>query len=132
MNSRGYLIDTNIVIGLLINDTLIIEFLKQADRHGMNIYLSTMTECEIFSGEGMEDRVSEIKFLDAQRYIAIDSKIARSAGNIRREQKRKGRKLKAPDAIIIATAAEHQLALVSRDSDMNFVQVEYGIPLIQL
>lgn len=27
----------------------------------------------------------------------------------------------------IATALKHQYALVSRDSDMNFVQAEYGL-----
>jgi tRNA(fMet)-specific endonuclease VapC len=91
-----------------------------------------MTECEIFSGQQMEQRSKEISFLDAQRYIEIDSDIARAAGNIRREQKQKGRKLKAPDAIIIASAWKRQLALVSRDTGMFFVQSEYGIPLIKL
>lgn len=43
----------------------------------------------------------------------------------------KGRKLKTPDAIIIASALEYELALVSRDSDMNFVETEYGITLIK-
>ncbi|UOF90060.1 PIN domain-containing protein [Fodinisporobacter ferrooxydans] len=98
----------------------------------MYIYISAMTECEIFSGQKIEQVSNEISFLNDQRYIGIDSKIARAAGDIRREQKQNGRKLKAPDAIIIASAREHQLALVSRDNDMNFVQSEYGIPLIKL
>jgi predicted nucleic acid-binding protein len=34
--------------------------------------------------------------------------------------------------MIIATAIEYNLALVSRDSDMNFVETEYGINLIKL
>jgi tRNA(fMet)-specific endonuclease VapC len=132
MAHAGYLLDTNIIIGLFGNDQAVIGFLKQAARDKIYIYISAMTECEIFSGQQMEQRSQEISFLDAQRYIEIDSGIARAAGNIRREQKQKGRKLKAPDAIIIASAWKRQLALVSRDTDMFFVQSEYGIPVIKL
>src|SRR5665647_39074 len=104
MNYKGYLLDTNIIIGLFCNDQAVVDFLRQAVRDRMHIYISAMTECEIFSGQKIEQGSNE-----------INSKIARAAGNIRREQKQNGRKLKAPDAIIIASAREHQLALVSRD-----------------
>ncbi|MFZ3102428.1 MAG: PIN domain-containing protein [Desulfitobacteriaceae bacterium] len=132
MNHKGYLLDTNIIIGLFCNDQVVVDFLRQAARDRMYIYISVMTECEIFSGQKIEQGSSEIRFLNNQRYIEIDSKIARAAGDIRREQKQNGRKLKAPDAIIIASAREHQLVLVSRDNDMNFVQSEYGIPITKL
>jgi tRNA(fMet)-specific endonuclease VapC len=42
----------------------------------------------------------------------------------------KGRKLKTPDALIIATAIEMKLAIVSRDHDMSFVVSEYKLELI--
>lgn len=132
MNYKGYLLDTNIIIGLFCNDQAVVDFLRRAARDRMYIFISVMTECEIFSGQKIEQGSNEISFLNDQRYIEIDSKIARAAGDIRREQKQNGRKLKAPDAIIIASAREHQLVLVSRDNDMNFVQSEYGIPLIKL
>ncbi|MEF3306307.1 PIN domain-containing protein [Paenibacillus sp. GYB003] len=54
------------------------------------------------------------------------------AGSVRRDQSGKGRKLKTPDALIIATALVHELILVSRDSDMSFVQSELDIPLLYL
>jgi len=50
------------------------------------------------------------------------------AGTLRRDLKRKGRNLKTPDALIIATASIHELTLVSRDSDMNFVEQELAVP----
>jgi hypothetical protein len=50
---------------------------------------------------------------------------------MRREQRIKGRKLKTADALIIATAIENQLAIVSRDSDMYFTEKEFGIPVIR-
>lgn len=132
MRVKGYLLDTNIIIALFSSDTAVVDFIRQAARDKMHIYISAMTECEIFSGMKIEHDSSEISFLNTQRYIEINSAIARTAGNIRREQKRNGRKLKAPDAIIIASAIEHQLALISRDADMNFIQSEYDIPLIKL
>lgn len=75
---------------------------------------------------------SSRKLLELNRFLEVNSKIAQIAGDIRREQKPKGRRLKTPDAIIVATALEYQLALVSRDHDMNFVQAEYGITLVKL
>ncbi|MBA3817086.1 MAG: PIN domain-containing protein [Parachlamydiaceae bacterium] len=132
MEYTGYLLDTNIIIGLFCNDQAVVDFLRQAVRDRMPIYISAMTECEIFSGQKIEQDSHEISFLNTQRYIEINSKIARAAGNIRREQRQNGRKLKAPDAIIIASAREYRLALVSRDTDMNFIQSEYDIPLIKI
>ncbi|EBK2060085.1 type II toxin-antitoxin system VapC family toxin, partial [Salmonella enterica subsp. enterica serovar Typhi] len=63
-------------------------------------------------------RLQEIKLFNSRRCIEVSSSVARLAGDIRREQKSKGRKLKTPDAIIIATSIEHQLGLVSRDHDI--------------
>jgi len=62
----------------------------------------------------------------------VTSEIAKLAGTIRRDLKSKGRKLKTPDALIIATASIHELSLVSRDSDMSFVQDELDIPLVNI
>ncbi len=70
--------------------------------------------------------------LDTKRCVAVTSEIAKLAGTIRRDQKDKGRKLKTPDAIIIATALINELTLLSRDSDMNFVQKELGVPLLRV
>jgi predicted nucleic acid-binding protein len=48
---------------------------------------------------------------------------------MRREERNKGRKLKTPDALIIATAMEHGLTLVSRDQDMKFAEAEYRLSM---
>lgn len=48
------------------------------------------------------------------------------------EQRSKGRKIKTPDALIIATAFTANLVQVSRDSDMNFVTNEYGMTLLKI
>ncbi|NGM83108.1 type II toxin-antitoxin system VapC family toxin [Paenibacillus sp. 7124] len=129
---RGYLIDTNIAIAFLAGEPDAMSFARQAKEDKMNMYFSVITECEVFSGLNAELRLQGIKLFNSRRCLDVTSRIAQRAGDIRREQRAKGRKLKTPDAIIIATAVEYQLGLVSRDHDMSFVGDEFGIPLINL
>ncbi|MGF7046029.1 putative nucleic acid-binding protein [Paenibacillus sp. DS2015] len=128
----GYLMDTNIAITLLAGEQTSLEFAQQARDDRMSMYFSVITECEVFSGLKSEYRLHGIKLFNSRRCIEVNSQIARIAGDIRREQKEKGRKLKTPDAIIIATAIEYHLGMVSRDSDMNFIQEEFGLPLFTI
>lgn len=132
MMIQGYLIDTNMAIALLAKEQEVMNFIVQAQNDRMPIFFSVITECEVFSGIQSEYQLHGVKLFNSRRCIEVNSKIARIAGDIRREQRAKGRKLKTPDAIIIATAIDYQLGLVSRDGDMNFVQKEYGTPLIKL
>ncbi|BBH22430.1 hypothetical protein Back11_37750 [Paenibacillus baekrokdamisoli] len=131
MNS-GYLLDTNIAIAILINEDTVINFIQQSSRDKMPIYLSTITECEVFAGLKPEEQLRAEKLFTSKRCIEVTSEIAKLAGTIRRDQKGMGRKLKTPDAIIIATALVNELSLISRDSDMNFVHNELGISLIKI
>lgn len=128
----GYLLDTNIAIALLAGESASLEFVKQAKDDRMAIYFSVITECEVFSGLDSEYRLQGIKLFNPRRCIDVSSSIARLAGDIRREQRSKGRKLKTPDAIIIATSIEHQLGLVSRDHDMSFVREVFDLPLFTI
>lgn len=107
-------------------------FAQKAKDDRMSMYFSVITECEVFSGLKTEYRLHGIKLFNTRRCIEVNSQVARIAGDIRREQKKKGRKLKTPDAIIVATAIEYRLGIVSRDSDMNFVQEEFGLPLLRI
>lgn len=130
--SNGHLLDTNIAIAILVNEETVINFVQQSSRDKMPIYFSTITECEVFSGLRPEEQLRAGKLFTSKRCLEVSSEIAKLAGTIRRDQKGKGRKLKTPDAIIIATALVNDLTLASRDSDMNFVYNELGIPLIKI
>lgn len=129
---KGYLIDTNIAIAFLAGEPDAMSFARQAKEDKMNIYFSVITECEVFSGLSTELRLKGIKLFNSRRCLDVTSLIAQKAGDLRRKQREKGRKLKTPDALIIATATEYHLGLVSRDHDMSFVGDEFGIPLINL
>jgi hypothetical protein len=126
----GYLLDTNIAIALLAGEHAALDFVRQASDERMSIYFSVITECEVFSGLDSEYRLQGIKLFNPRRCIEVSSSIALLAGDIRREQRSKGRKLKTPDAI--ATSIEHQLGLVSRDHDMSFVGEAFGLPLFTI
>lgn len=128
----GYLLDTNIAIALLAGEEAAIDFARKAQENKKSIFFSVITECEVFSGLQSEYRLKGIKLFNSRRCLEVTSRIAQRAGDIRREQKANGRKLKTPDAIIIATSVEYQLGLVSRDHDMSFVSDEFDIPLINL
>jgi predicted nucleic acid-binding protein len=128
--SKGYLLDTNMAIAILMNEGNVIVFAQQASRDKMPVYFSTITECEVFSGLIPEEQIRAEKLFTTKRCIDVTSDIAKLAGSIRRDQKSKGRKLKTPDALIIGTALVNELILVSRDSDMRFVQTELEIPLL--
>lgn len=127
MNTTGYLFDSNIAIAILINDPEAIIFMAQMRNISRHHFFSTVTESEVFTGLREFERDRAEAMFRPHHTLPVTSRIARRAASIRREQKRHGRKLKTPDALIIATALEHRLSLVSRDSDMFFVSVEYGL-----
>ncbi|MFC3803852.1 PIN domain-containing protein [Cohnella sp. GCM10012308] len=130
--SRGYLLDTNIAIAILINESNVIDFVQQASRDKMPIYFSAITISEVFAGLKHEEQLRAEKLFTLKRCIDVSSEIAKFAGTLRRDLIGKGRKLKTPDALIIATASVYELTLVSRDSDMKFIEQDLGIPRLNI
>jgi predicted nucleic acid-binding protein len=131
-NHSGYLFDSNIVIAILDNDPSAIHLVRQAQEEKRRIFFSTITECEVLSGIKHNQLLIAERLFSSKHVIHVDSVVARKAASIQSEQKTNGRKLKTPDALIIATAFTANLALVSRDSDMNFVANEYGMTLLKI
>lgn len=129
---RGYLLDTNIAIAILANEPIVMEFVKKAANDKMPRFFSVITECEIFSGMSSEQQLHGLQLFNKRRCIDVTSTIARTAGDLRREQRDKGRKLKTPNALIIATAIDAELGLVSRDSDMQFIKSERDVLVVRL
>lgn len=128
MSINGYLLDTNIAIALIADEPAALHFVNQAVNDRVACYFSVITESEVLTGIEATHMDRSNRLLKPARCIHVTSAIAREAADLRKvERVRIGRKLKTPDALIIATALKHQYALVSRDSDMNFVQAEYGL-----
>ncbi len=131
-NHSGYLFDSNIVIAILDNDHAAVNLVRQAQEEKRRIFFSTITECEVLSGVKHNPFLIAERLFSPRHMIHVDSAIARKAASMQSEQRSKGRKIKTPDALIIATAFAANLVLVSRDSDMNFVPNEYGMTLLKI
>lgn len=131
-NHSGYLFDSNIVIAILDNDHAAVNLVRQAQEEQRRIFFSTITECEVLSGVKHNQFLIAERLFSPRHMIHVDSAVARKAASMQSEQRSKGRKLKTPDSLIIATAFSANLVLVSRDSDMNFVMSEYGMTLLKI
>lgn len=131
-NHSGYLFDSNIVIAILGNDHAAVNLVRQAQEEKRRIFFSTITECEVLSGVKHHQFLIAERLFSPRHMIHVDSAVSRKAASMQSEQRSKGRKVKTPDALIIATAFTANLVLVSRDSDMNFVTNEYGMTLLKI
>lgn len=85
------------------------------------LHVSAVTRAELFSGRGAEERRIR-RLLEPMTDIPVDTAIAERAGRLRRGT---GRRLR--DALVAATALEHRLTLVTRNT-RDFE----GIPRLRL
>ncbi len=96
---------------LLVDTDVFIDHLRGAreltpGRH--RVHYSVVTRCELLSGDVGSALVQRL--LDPFRELAVDRRVAERAGRIRRETG-----VAVPDALIAATAIEHDLAVVTRN-----------------
>jgi len=99
------------VANLLVDTDVFIDHLRGAreltpGRH--RVHYSVVTRCELLSGDVGSALVQRL--LDPFRELAVDRRVAERAGRIRRETG-----VAVPDALIAATAIEHDLAVVTRN-----------------
>lgn len=74
------------------------------------LHVSAVTRAELFSGRGSDERRIR-RLLEPMTDIPVDTAIAERAGRLRRGSSRR-----LPDALIAATALEHRLTLVTRNT----------------
>jgi len=74
------------------------------------ILYSVVTRCELFAGHEMEEETVQ-RLLEPFEELQVDRPVAERAGRLRRAGG-----LRTPDALIAATALEHQLVLVTRNA----------------
>lgn len=96
---------------LLVDTDAFIDHLRGAKelkpgRH--RLHYSVVTRAELFAGNTATDL--SIQLLAPFKEIAVDRPIAERAGRVAREFG-----LRLPDALIAATALEHQLSVVTRN-----------------
>ena len=116
MNGLKFLLDTNIVIGLLKGEKSVIQLLLDSKCMLSGCAVSQITRMELLSfpslSKGEEQKIR--KLLDAVTIIMLDEKIEKSVIEFRKSQ---GGRL--PDAMIAATALYYQLRLLTLDKSLD-------------
>lgn len=126
-----YLLDSKIGIYLLANDESVTKFLRMITGDGASFFFSAISECEIRNNLRPGEHLRANRLLIERRILMVDSKVAQRAAQLQLSQRANGRSIKTPDALIIATALENELAFVSRDRQLRFAQSEYGLEFIE-
>ncbi len=115
MNGK-FLLDTNIIIALFKNDSLVIEKIGAA----AEVFLSNVTVGELYFGAYKSSRVKDnIRqweiFILNNTILSCDRFTAKYYGKIKNDLKVKGKPIPENDIWIAAIAMQYNLTLVSRD-----------------
>ena len=107
-----YTIDTNIIIYYRNGESSVVSFLHEQLDSGVPLYVSSITEHELFSYPKLTDtetkRIDEL--LTTMTVIDVDSRMARFSGYLRAHHG-----IKALDSFIAATAMMTGSPLVTRN-----------------
>jgi tRNA(fMet)-specific endonuclease VapC len=109
-----YLLDTNIVVALFAKEDGICRRIAQEPR----VILSSVILGELFYGDYKSDRMAENlrrinRLMEGRTILGTDVGTAQEYGEIRNEQRLKGRPLPENDVWLAALARQHDLILVS-------------------
>lgn len=127
--SGRFLLDTNIVIGLLEGDVGVASKLDLASE----IFVPAVVLGELFFGAAKSARPIENlatieRFASGASILPCDADVARVYGRVRQRLRERGRPIPENDVWIAAPAAFHELTLVTRDR--HFLEVE-GLAVTQ-
>jgi hypothetical protein len=120
MGGQKYLIDTNVAIEYLgesIPDSVLNKLDEIFDGH---FYISVINKIELLGFAGITNN-EELKFkelIKASNVLGLSDEVVNRTIAIRKQHK-----IKLPDAIIIATAFENQLILITQNTkDFNKIE----------
>jgi tRNA(fMet)-specific endonuclease VapC len=112
-----FLLDTNIVIALFANEAKVIQNLQNAT----DVFLSAIVLGELYYGAKRSAKVTQNlatiqAFAARVSLLACDALTAQFYGDIKNDLRSKGQPIPENDIWIAATALQHNLILVTRDS----------------
>lgn len=107
-----FLLDSNVAIQHLRGHRPTTELLMRLATEGM-LAVAAITRTEVLAGIRDAERVATLAFLDALGCYPVDCAVADRAGELLRTYRRRGVTLDVPDALIAATALQHDLVLLT-------------------
>ena len=113
-----YLLDTDVVVSYLNGRTDAVALVSSLLPNGIAISIITFREiCKgiSFGPDPARHMAGFRAFLHGARVLAVNRKVARQFGRLRRTLRRQGQLLPAPDLLIGATALAYGLILVTRN-----------------
>ncbi len=115
MNGIKFLLDTNMVIGLLKDSDAAIALAEQAGLELEKTGVSQITRMELLGYPKITDEDERVihAFLNECQILLLDERIEVEATQLRRSGA-----FKLPDAIVAATAITHKLRLLTLDKGM--------------
>lgn len=112
-------IDTNILIAYLNNETKIVDLLDSWRISGKSLIISSITTVEVLSLSTLSpQKIKKVKqFLQTFLSCPLDTGLAETTAALRRKYC-----LKTPDAIVAATAKTFKLPLITRDRQFRKIK----------
>ena len=121
--SGKYLLDTNIIIALFADDTVVKDQLGQADQ----VFVPSIVIGELYYGAHRSGHVKENlaridEFAFNNVVLGCDTETARWYGEVKHALQLKGRPIPENDIWIAAIALQHNLMLISRDAHLGEIE----------
>ena len=118
MNGIRFLLDTNVILGLLKNQPMVIEVLEKLELDVEACAYSSVTRMELLGFPGITTQESQLinSRLEMLERLPIVTAIEDETIAVRKQSR-----LKLPDAIICATALIHNVQLVTFDEQLRSV-----------
>ncbi len=111
-----YILDTNILIFALRSDPKTLDFMDALEREKEHVCISVATRTEILAGMRPHEEETTMALLDSLISLPVDEAIADRAGRLIYQYARGGIQFSFPDAVIAATALQHDLTLATGNS----------------
>ena len=107
------LVDSSVLIDALRDRRGRREWLHSHAEQGHDLTCCAVNVAEVYAGMRPSEAEPTHRLIEAVRYVYINRRVARRAGELRSEWQRKGKTLSLPDTMIAALVLEFGLALAT-------------------